>query len=46
VRTLATIKEYQDWRAGKIDRVVNARLEAWSNSVEIVKRQPVVGAGT
>jgi O-antigen ligase len=46
VRTLATIKEYQDWRAGKIDRVVNARLEAWSNSVEIVKRHPVVGAGT
>jgi O-antigen ligase len=46
VRTLATIKEYKDWRAGKIDRVVNARLETWSNSVQIAQQHPILGVGT
>jgi O-antigen ligase len=46
MRTLATIKEYKDWRGGNVDRVVNARLEAWSNSVQIVRQHPLVGVGT
>ncbi|MDH5220479.1 MAG: O-antigen ligase family protein [Betaproteobacteria bacterium] len=46
VRVLATVKEYNDWRAGKTDRLVNARLEAWSNSVQIVREHPLAGVGT
>jgi O-antigen ligase len=46
VRALATVKEYNDWRAGTPDRVVNARLEAWSNSLQIVRQHPLVGVGT
>jgi O-antigen ligase len=46
VRTLATIKEFNDWRAGRVDRVVNARLEAWSNSLQIVRAHPWIGVGT
>lgn len=46
VRTLATIKEFNDWRAGRVNRVVNARLEAWSNSLQIVREHPWIGVGT
>jgi O-antigen ligase len=46
LRTLATIKEFKDWRAGKPDRVANARLEAWTNSVQIVRQHPFAGVGT
>lgn len=45
VRTQATIKEFKDWRAGKPDRMANARLEAWTNSVQIVRQHPFVGVG-
>jgi len=46
LRTQATIKEFQDWRAGKPDRLANTRLEAWTNSLQIVRQHPVVGVGT
>jgi O-antigen ligase len=46
LRTQATFKEFQDWRAGKPDRLANARLEAWTNSVQIVRQHPLVGVGT
>lgn len=46
VRTQATIKEFEDWRAGKPDRLANARLEAWTNSVQLVRQHPLVGVGT
>lgn len=46
VRVMATVKEYNDWRAGKPDRQVNARLEAWSNSLQIVRQHPLTGVGT
>lgn len=46
VRTQATIKEFQDWRAGKPDRLANARLEAWTNSLQIMRKHPWVGVGT
>jgi O-antigen ligase len=45
-RTLTTIKEFQDWRAGKPATMANMRLEAWTNSVQIVRQHPVVGVGT
>ena len=46
VRVQATLKEYGDWRAGRVDRVANARLEAWTNSVRIVQRHLLIGVGT
>jgi O-antigen ligase len=46
VRMLATVKEYNDWRAGKPDRLANTRLEAWTNSVQIVREHPLAGVGT
>jgi O-antigen ligase len=46
LRTQATIKEFQDWRAGKPDRQANTRLEAWTNSVQIVRQHPIIGVGT
>jgi O-antigen ligase len=45
-RTLTTIKEFEHWRAGKPATEANMRLEAWTNSVQIVRRHPVVGVGT
>src|SRR5439155_615445 len=45
-RVQTTIGEISDWRAGKPAQLANMRLEAWSNSVEIVKSHPLVGAGT
>ena len=45
-RVQTTIVEISDWRAGKPAQLANMRLEAWSNSVEIVKSHPLVGAGT
>ena len=45
-RVQTTIEEISDWRAGKPAQLANMRLEAWSNSVEIVKSHPWVGAGT
>ena len=45
-RTLTTIKEFEHWRAGKPATMANMRLEAWTNSVQIVRQHPVVGVGT
>lgn len=45
-RTLTTINEIQDWRAGKPATLANMRLETWGNSLEIVRRYPLIGAGT
>jgi O-antigen ligase len=45
-RTLTTIHEYQDWRAGKPPSLANMRLESWSNSLKIVREHPLVGVGT
>jgi len=45
-RVQTTIVEIGDWRAGKPAQFGNMRLEASSNSVEIVKSHPWVGAGT
>lgn len=46
-RTRTTIAEIQDWRAGKPSRPLgNMRLEAWSNSLEIVRKHPLIGVGT
>lgn len=45
-RTLTTINEYQDWRAGKPPTLANMRLESWSNSLKIVREHPLVGVGT
>lgn len=45
-RTLTTINEIQDWRAGKPATLVNMRLETWTNSLEIARRYPLLGAGT
>jgi len=45
-RTLTTINEYQDWRAGKPPTPANMRLESWSNSLKIVREHPLLGVGT
>jgi O-antigen ligase len=45
-RTKTTITEIEEWRAGKPAKLANLRLESWSNSLEIVKRHPLVGVGT
>lgn len=46
-RTRTTIAEIQEWRAGKPATVQgNLRLEAWSNSLEIVRKHPLIGVGT
>jgi len=45
-RTLTTINEIQDWRAGKPPTPANMRLESWSNSLKIVREHPLVGVGT
>ncbi|MGH8687204.1 MAG: O-antigen ligase family protein [Burkholderiales bacterium] len=46
IRTLMTIHEVERWEAGKPADASNLRLEAWSNSVRIWRRHPVVGTGT
>lgn len=45
-RVRTTIAEISDWRAGKPAQLQNMRLEAWSNSVQIVKAHPLIGVGT
>lgn len=45
-RALTTWNEIEDWRAGKPPTIANMRLETWSNSLKIVQRYPVFGAGT
>jgi O-antigen ligase len=45
-RAKTTIADYKDWRAGKPANLGNLRLESWSNSLEIVKRHPLIGVGT
>lgn len=45
-RVEVTLAEFQDWRAGKPAQPSNMRLEAWSNSVQIVKAHPLIGVGT
>jgi O-antigen ligase len=45
-RTLTTIKEFEHWRAGKLATMDNMRLEAWTNSVQLVRQHPVTGVGT
>jgi O-antigen ligase len=45
-RTMMTLNEIEDWRAGKPPTVANMRLETWSNSLEIVREHPVLGVGT
>ena len=45
-RTLTTIKEFEHWRAGKPATMANMRLEAWTNSVRLVRQHPVIGVGT
>ncbi|MEX2150248.1 MAG: O-antigen ligase family protein [Steroidobacteraceae bacterium] len=45
-RTLTTIKEFEHWRAGKPATMANMRLEAWTNSVQLVRQHPVIGVGT
>lgn len=46
LRTLTTINEIQNWQAGKPATLVNMRLETWTNSLEIARRYPLLGAGT
>jgi len=45
-RVRTTITEIQDWRAGKPVELRNMRLESWSNSLEIVRNNPLLGVGT
>lgn len=45
-RVKTTIAEIDDWRAGKPAQLSNMRLEAWSNSVQIVVAHPLIGVGT
>ncbi|HJS77995.1 MAG TPA: O-antigen ligase family protein [Burkholderiales bacterium] len=45
-RALTTWNEIEDWRAGKPPTIANMRLETWSNSLKIVQRYPMLGAGT
>lgn len=45
-RTLTTIGEIEDWRAGKPATVANMRLEAWTNSLRVALDRPLIGAGT
>ena len=45
-RVKTTITEIQDWRAGKPAQLQNMRLESWSNSLEIVRANPLLGVGT
>lgn len=45
-RTLTTLNEIQNWQAGKPATLVNMRLETWTNSLEVARRYPLLGAGT
>lgn len=46
VRTLTTLREIEDWRAGKPATLANKRLETWSNSLELIRERPLFGFGT
>jgi len=45
-RVAATIAEIEDWQSGKPAQPANMRPESWRNSLEIVKRNPLIGVGT
>lgn len=45
-RTLTTLQEIEDWRAGKPPTLANKRLETWSNSLALVRERPFFGFGT
>jgi O-antigen ligase len=45
-RVQTSISEFTSWRAGKPATLANMRLESWTNSLEIVRQHPVLGAGT
>jgi O-antigen ligase len=45
-RTLTTVQEIEDWRAGKPATLANKRLETWSNSVTLMQNRPLFGFGT
>jgi O-antigen ligase len=45
-RTLTTVQEIEDWRAGKPAPLANKRLETWSNSVTLMQDRPLFGFGT
>jgi len=45
-RAQTTIQEFSDWRARKPAQLANMRLESWSNSLEVIRRHPVLGTGT
>ena len=45
-RVKATVAEIRDWRAGKPAQLTNMRLESWTNSLEIVRANPLLGVGT
>jgi O-antigen ligase len=44
-RVKATIVEIEDWQTGKPAKAANMRPESWGNSLEIVKRNPLIGVG-
>ena len=45
-RVTATGSEIREWRAGKPAALRNMRLESWSNSVQIIHENPILGVGT
>jgi O-antigen ligase len=45
-RIQTTIQQINDWRTGKPATADNMRPESWGNSLEIVRRHPVIGVGT
>jgi O-antigen ligase len=45
-RAQTTIKEFENWRAGRPITPANMRFETWRNSLELVQRHPLLGTGT
>ena len=45
-RIRTTIAEVEHWQSGKPAHPQNMRLEAWSNSVQILREHPLLGVGT
>ena len=45
-RTVTTIQEIEDWRAGKPATIANTRLETWGNTLELLRERPLLGYGT
>lgn len=45
-RVATTVQEIKSWRAGEPATAANMRLEAWSNSLEILHAHPIAGVGT